>query len=191
MRGKRRVRSAEPPARTEPAACTRERSCMQRVLSGRAVLRLLTAAVLAVGLSRLLAAAAPSSATISAASPSAAWDGFGAVAAAPDGEATCVEGTYCDIFTLTLAPADYRGKRGRACSRSRALYALGGGQDVEPSVRVDYQGNAYVGAIRGLTGGNDLWRFDLTPSSATYDPFLTAATPVWRADGTLSNPAYK
>src|SRR5438874_2648266 len=291
MRGKRRVRSAEPPARTEPAACTRGRSCMQRVLSGRAVLRLLAAAVLAFGLSRLLAAAAPSSATISAANPSAAWDGFGAVAASPDGEATCVEGTNCDIFTLTLAPADYRGKRvrvkaswtnqlndydvyvhqgsldgpvltpanggapstaeestfdvnaivtagvndtytihvvyfgvvsvdpyhgavsleaipattantrtasivsgaksGLAFSRSRALYAFGAGQDVEPSVRVDYQGNAYVGAIRGLTGGNDLWRFDLNPSSATYDPFLTAATPVWRADGTLSNPAYK
>ena len=86
---------------------------MQHVLSGRAVPRLLTAALLAAGLSRLLGAAAPSSATISLTSPSAAWDGFGAVAASPDGEATCIDGTNCDTFTLTLAPADYRGKRVR------------------------------------------------------------------------------
>jgi hypothetical protein len=264
---------------------------MQHVLSGRAVPRLLTAALIAVGLSRLLGAAAPSSATISLTSPSAAWDGFGAVAASPDGEATCIDGTSCDTFTLTLAPADYRGKRvrvkaswtnqlndydvyvhqgsldgpvlspanggapstaeestfdvnaivtagvndtytihvvyfgvvtvdpyhgavsleaipvttaatrtaaivsgtktGIAFSRSRALYAFGAGQDVEPNARVDYQGNAYVGAIRGLAGGNDLWRFDLNPSSPTYDPFLTAATPAWQADGSVSNPSYK
>jgi len=82
-------------------------------------------------------------------------------------------------------------KTGIAFSRSRALYAFGAGQDVEPSVRVDYQGNAYVGGIRGLTGGNDLWRFDLNPSSATYDPFLVAATPAWSANGTVNNPSWK
>jgi hypothetical protein len=82
-------------------------------------------------------------------------------------------------------------KAGISFSHSRPLYAFGAGQDVEPNVRVDYQGNAYVGGIRGLAGGNDLWRFDLNPSSATYDPFLTAATPVWHADGTVSNPAWK
>src|SRR5258708_2412862 len=82
-------------------------------------------------------------------------------------------------------------KTGIAFSHSRSLYAFGAGQDVEPNVRVDYQGNAYVGGIRGLAGGNDLWRFDLNPSSATYDPFLTAATPVWHGDGTVSNPAWQ
>src|SRR5205807_10500471 len=82
-------------------------------------------------------------------------------------------------------------KTGIAFSHSRSLYAFGAGQDVEPNVRVDYQGNAYVGGIRGLAGGNDLWRFDLNPSSPTYDPFLTAGTPVWSADGTVSNPAWK
>jgi hypothetical protein len=247
---------------------------------------------IAVVLSVLMYAAAPSSGTLSATSGPVAWDGFAAAAAAsPDGESTCVENTTCDTFTVKLAPGDYRGKRvryratwtnqlndydvyvhqgvvdgpvlsptnggppavaeegtfdvnavvaagandtytihvvyfavagtdpyhgvvsleaipvittptrtanivtgsktGISFSRSRALYAFGAGQDVEPNVRVDYQGNAYVGGIRGLTGGNDLWRFDLNPKSATYDPFLLAANPVWRADGNVSNPAWK
>ncbi|HEV8210914.1 MAG TPA: hypothetical protein VGP77_12360 [Vicinamibacterales bacterium] len=250
------------------------------------------AAALAVAGSVLARAAAPSSATLSGTSGPVAWDGFAAAAAAsPDGEATCVEGTTCDTFTLKLAPADYRGRRlhykaswtiatndydvyvhqggvtgpvlspaagsppatvdegtvdinavvtagvndtytihvvywavagldpyhgvvslepipvvttptrtatfvtgsktGISFSHSRPLYAFGAGQDVEPNVRVDYQGNAYVGGIRGLAGGNDLWRFDLNPSSPTYDPFLMAATPTWRADGSVSNPAWK
>jgi len=246
----------------------------------------------ALAVSGLIHAAAPSSGTLSSTSGPVAWDGFGAAAAAsPDGESTCIEGTTCDTFTVTLAPADYRGQRVRykatwtnqlndydvyvhqgaldgpvlspsnggppavseegtfdinaivtagandtytihvvyfsvaaldpyhgvvsleaipvttAASRtttivtgpktgiifshSRALYAFGAGQDVEPNARVDYQGNAYVGGIRGLTGGNDLWRFDLNPKSATYDPFLLGANPVWRADGSVSNPAWK
>jgi hypothetical protein len=247
---------------------------------------------IAVVVSVLMHAAAPSSGTLSATSGPVAWDGFAAAAAAsPDGESTCIENTTCDTFTLKLAPGDYRGKRvrykvtwtnqvndydvyvhegavdgpvlsplnggppavaeegtfdvnaavtagandtytihvvyfavagtdpyhgvvsleaipaittptrtasivtgsktGISFSHSRALYAFGAGQDVEPNVRVDYQGNAYVGGIRGLTGGNDLWRFDLNSKSATYDPFLLAANPVWRADGTVSNPAWK
>jgi hypothetical protein len=265
---------------------------MHRVHNGRVTGALIGAALLALAFSVLTRAAAPSSATLSLTSGPAAWDGFSSAAAAsPDGEATCVEGTNCDTFTLTLAPADYRGKRvrvkvswtnqlndydvyvhqggldgpvlsppnggppataeestfdvnavvtagandtytihvvyyavvaldpyhgvasveaiptttaatrtasivigpktGIAFSHSRALYAFGAGQDVEPSVRVDYQGNAYVGGIRGLTGGNDLWRFDLNPSSLTYDPFLMAATPTWSANGSVSNPTYK
>ena len=242
--------------------------------------------------SSLTNAAAPSSATLSLTGGPVSWDGFSAAAAAsPDGEATCVEGTSCDTFTLTLAPGDYRAKRvrykaswtnqlndydvyvhlgsasgpvlsppnggppstaeedtfdvnavvsagvndtytihvvyfavagsdpyhgvlsveaipvittptrtakfvtgsktGISFSRSRPLYAFGAGQDVEPSVRVDYQGNGYVGGIRGLTGGNDLWRFDLNPASPTYDPFLTAATPEWSGNGAVKNPAWK
>ena len=234
--------------------------------------RLARGAVLALALaftaSAMIRAAAPSSATLGVSSGPVAWDGFSALAAAsPDGEATCVEGTSCDTFTLKLAAGDYRGMRvrykaawtnqlndfdvyvhqgaadgpvlsppnggppstaeegtfdvnavvtagtndtytihvvyyavvggdpyhgtasveaiplittptrtasfvtgsktGINFSRSRALYAFGAGQDVEPNVRVDYQGNAYVGGIRGLTGGNDLWRFDLNPASAT------------------------
>ena len=265
---------------------------MQRVHKGAVAAALILMAVLAMTFSALMRAAAPSSATLSPTSGPVAWDGFSSAAAAsPDGEATCIEGTNCDAFTLTLAPADYRGKRvrvkvswsnqlndydvyvhqgglngpvvspqnggppataeestfdinavvsagandtytihvvyfgvvaldpyhgvasveaipittaatrtasivtgpktGIAFSHSRALYAFGAGQDVEPNVRVDYRGNAYVGGIRGLTGGNDLWRFDLDPSSPTYDPFLAAATPAWSANGSVSNPTYK
>jgi hypothetical protein len=262
----------------------------------RIPVRLAGAVALAIALtltwSSLTNAAAPSSATLSLTSGPVSWDGFSAAAAAsPDGEATCVEGTSCDTFRLTLAPGDYRAKRvrykatwtnqlndydvyvhlgsangpvlspsnggppstaeedtfdvnavvsagvndtytihvvyyavagsdpyhgvlsveaipvittptrtakfvtgsktGISFSRSRPLYAFGAGQDVEPSVRVDYQGNGYVGGIRGLTGGNDLWRFDLNPASPTYDPFLTAATPEWSGSGAVKNPAWK
>src|SRR5437588_5389672 len=82
-------------------------------------------------------------------------------------------------------------KTGIAFSRNRTVYAFGAGQDVEPSARVDYQGNAYIGGIRGLTGGNDVWRFDLNPKSPTYDPFLLAATPRFDASGQANNPAWK
>src|SRR5258705_1007131 len=62
----------------------------------------------------MMRAAAPSSAMLGGSSGPAAWDGFSALAAAsPDGEATCVEGTNCDTFTLKLAAGDYRGKRVR------------------------------------------------------------------------------
>jgi hypothetical protein len=243
------------------------------------------ALAIAVAGSILARAATPASGTLSSTSGSTAWDGFSAlVASSPDGEATCIDGTNCDAFRLTVAAGDYTGKRvhyriswtnqlndfdlyfhgsdgssfagpnggapstaedgtfdvnkvlaadttytvhivyftvagegyhgtasieaipatptrtaivvansknGPAFSHSRALYAFGAGQDVEPSARVDYQGNAYVGAIRGLTGGNDLWRFDLNASSPTYDPFMLAATPQWSVDGSVSNPAWK
>jgi hypothetical protein len=82
-------------------------------------------------------------------------------------------------------------KTGISFSRSRPLYAFGAGQDVEPNARVDLQGNAYVGGIRGLTGGDDMWRFDLNPGSPTYDPFLLAATPTFDASGNVANPAWK
>jgi len=76
-------------------------------------------------------------------------------------------------------------------SKPRTVYATGASSDAEPSARVDYQGNAYAGAIRGVPAGNDLWRFDLNPNSPTYDPFLTAATAVFNPDGSVVNPAYK
>src|SRR3977135_2404409 len=73
---------------------------------------LIVAVGLAIGGAVIARAAAPSSATLSRTSGPVAWDGFAAAAAAsPDGEATCVDGTTCDTFTLKLAPADYRGQR--------------------------------------------------------------------------------
>ena len=52
------------------------------------------------------------------------------------------------------------------------VMAPGAGRDCEPSIRVDVRGNAYVGGIRGVPAGVDLWRYDLDPSSPTYDPQL-------------------
>jgi hypothetical protein len=96
-----------------------------------------------------------------------------------------------------LTPGNYRipsfvkgEKTGIRFSRSRTVYATGANQDVEPSARVDFQGNAYAGGIRGLSGGNDVWRFDLNPNSPTYDPFLSKATPGWDLSGNIANPAY-
>src|ERR1051326_9134334 len=76
-------------------------------------------------------------------------------------------------------------------SKSRALYANTANSGSEPSVRIDYQGNAYVGSIRGLTGGNDIWRIDLNPNSPTFDPFLNSVVPVIDANGNVTNPTYK
>ncbi len=52
------------------------------------------------------------------------------------------------------------------------VLAPGAARDCEPSVRVDVRGNCYVGGIRGVPAGVDLWRFDLDPGSPTYDPQL-------------------
>ena len=76
-------------------------------------------------------------------------------------------------------------------SKPRTVYATGATSDAEPSARVDYQGNAYAGGIRGVPAGNDLWRFDLNPASPTYDPLLTAATATFNTNGSVINPAYK
>lgn len=46
------------------------------------------------------------------------------------------------------------------------------GGDGEPSIRVDIEGNCYVGGIRGVPAGVDLWRFDLDPGSPNFDPGL-------------------
>jgi hypothetical protein len=54
------------------------------------------------------------------------------------------------------------------------VVAPGSPRDCEPSLRVDVRGNAYVGGIRGVPAGVDLWRFDLDPSSPGYDPQLRA-----------------
>jgi len=64
------------------------------------------------------------------------------------------------------------------------------GQDVEPSTRVDQYGNAYVAAIRGLTGGNDLWYFDLRPTITT-NVATGAQAPNPKYDPFMRNPLYR
>lgn len=96
------------------------------------------------------------------------------------------------IGTLTRAATFIKGaKTGIRFSRNRTVYAPAANSDAEPSARVDYAGNAYAGGIRGLTGGNDIWKFDLNPDSRTFDPHLAAATPRFELDGRASNPAWQ
>ena len=52
----------------------------------------------------------------------------------------------------------------------------------EPSIRVDVRGNCYVGGIRGVPAGVDLWRFDLDPQSPNYDPQLRNASYLGQPD---------
>ncbi len=57
-------------------------------------------------------------------------------------------------------------------SHTVTLNAIGTVRTDEPSVHVDGRGNAYVCGIRGVPAGVDLWRFDLDPTSPTFDPEL-------------------
>ena len=60
-----------------------------------------------------LGAAGPSTGTITPSSPPIEWRGTAVGGVSALGEATCVEGTSCDTFTLTVSgsPADWAGKR--------------------------------------------------------------------------------
>jgi len=52
----------------------------------------------------------------------------------------------------------------------------------EPSLRVDVRGNCYVGGIRGVPAGVDLWRFNLDPGSPGFDPQLRHPTYLGQPD---------
>ena len=60
-------------------------------------------------------------------------------------------------------------------------------RDGEPSNRTDFAGNAYVGAIRGFPAGVDIWRFDLNPLSASFDPNMRV--PIYRGQPDAFSPA--
>lgn len=70
---------------------------------------------------------------------------------------------------------------------SVTVAAPGSSRDCEPSLRVDVRGNAYVGGIRGVPAGVDLWRFDLDPTSATFDPQLRAPLYLGQPDAFAPN----
>ena len=55
-------------------------------------------------------------------------------------------------------------KGGMTFSSNVTVKAPSASADGEPSSRTDYQGNHYVGAIRGVPAGVDLWYFDLRRS---------------------------
>src|SRR5205085_10970855 len=60
-------------------------------------------------------AANPASGTIAVTGPVApftgTWTGSATGGSSANGESTCVEGTNCDTFRLTVAPGDYTGKQ--------------------------------------------------------------------------------
>ena len=66
--------------------------------------------------------------------------------------------------TATFVPSDV------AFSANVTVSAPFAARVCEPSLRVDVRGNCYVGGIRGVPAGVDLWRFDLDPESPTFDP---------------------
>ena len=78
----------------------------------------------------------------------------------------------CTPVTPPPPPGITYVKGGMTFSPNSTVLAPYIGQDVEPSIRTDKFGNAYVAAIRGVPGGTDLWYFDLRPGSTTYDPFM-------------------
>src|SRR5204863_180213 len=64
--------------------------------------------------------------------------------------------------------------------------APGAGGACEPSVRVDVRGNCYVGGIRGVPAGVDVWRYDLDPTSPGYDPQLRSPAYLGQPDAFAS-----
>ncbi|HEY2953932.1 MAG TPA: FlgD immunoglobulin-like domain containing protein [Candidatus Eisenbacteria bacterium] len=81
--------------------------------------------------------------------------------------------------TATYVPGSIR------FSQNVTLRAPVATRDGEPSIRVDVRGNCYVGGIRGVPAGVDLWRFDLNPSSPTFDPGMQNATYLGQPDAFL------
>src|SRR5438093_9085788 len=82
--------------------------------------------------------------------------------------------------TATYLPGTY------GFSHNVSLRAPVATRDGEPSVRVDVRGNCYVGAIRGVPAGVDLWRFDLNPASPTFDPGMQSPTYLGQPDAFLT-----
>src|SRR5206468_3669053 len=82
--------------------------------------------------------------------------------------------------TAFYQPATYR------FSQNVSLRAPVATRDGEPSLRVDVRGNCYVGAIRGVPAGVDLWRFDLNPASPAFDPGMQSPTYLGQPDAFLT-----
>ena len=86
---------------------------MQRLQFIRIACAAALAVAAAIAMAVLVDAATPANGTLSTTSGPLAWDGPSTGGTSPDGEATCIEGTTCDTYTLTIAPGDYTGKRVR------------------------------------------------------------------------------
>src|SRR3954470_13249826 len=100
-------------------------------------------------------------------------------------------GTATIVSAATATPPPMRFANyimgGIGFSNSIPLKAPVALRDGEPSNRTDFAGNAYVGAIRGFPAGVDLWRFDLNPTSAGFDPYMRV--PIYRGQPDAFSPA--
>ena len=81
--------------------------------------------------------------------------------------------------TATYVPGNTR------FSQNVALRAPVATRDGEPSIRVDVRGNCYVGGIRGVPAGVDLWRFDLDKNSPSFDAGMQNPTYLGQPDAFL------
>jgi hypothetical protein len=89
--------------------------------------------------------------------------------------ASAASDQYRARISITTAPAARTAtyvKGGITFTPNVTVKAPVAARDGEPSSRTDFLGNSYVGAIRGVPAGVDLWYFDLRPSSPTFDPFM-------------------
>lgn len=106
-------------------------------------------------------AADPSSGTLSAAGAPVTWTGTLPGGAAPDGPATCIEGTNCETYTLTLSgtPADWSGK----LARVKIVWA---------TPASDYDMYIYQGSLKGTEIGRSA-QGPSTFESVNIDPSAT------------------
>ena len=86
--------------------------------------------------------------------------------------------------SVTLRNAVYV-KGGMTFSPSHTMAAPFTFRDGEPSSRIDKHGNYYIGGIRGVPAGIDLWYFDLRPTV----PGIGGVNP--KFDPLLRNPIYR
>ena len=88
------------------------------------------------------------------------------------------KGTAETVSRPAERPASYLKGGGIQFSPNVTVKAPNTVRDGEPSSRTDFQGNYYIGGIRGVPAGVDLWNIDLNPNSPQYDPLLR--NPIYR-----------
>lgn len=96
--------------------------------------------------------------------------------------------TYSGTAALVNAPATRQPVYAQGFlrfSQNTTVVAPATTTDNEPSIRCDVRGNCYVGGIRGVPAGVDLWRFNLDPNSPGFDPGLQNPTYLGQPDAFL------
>ncbi|HEX5708789.1 MAG TPA: hypothetical protein VFX96_15935, partial [Pyrinomonadaceae bacterium] len=89
------------------------------------------------------------------------------------------DATVSVVSAPTARAATYQ-KGGITFTPNVTVRAPVAARDGEPSLRTDFLGNTYVGAIRGVPAGVDLWYIDLRPTvgalaNPSFDPYMRNA----------------